>query len=123
MDELFSALSDPTRRQILLALSNTRLPAGEIAARFHQQRPAISKHLTLLKQAGVLMETRDRQKRLYAIAPHAFDPVLSLLARIRPPTKHVGLPASTAIKTWIRKEPPRSTGSARNQDSFNLDYD
>ena len=61
------ALSDATRRAILEMLGRTSLSAGEIAGRFPQQRPAISKHLTLLKQAGWIVERRERQRRIYSL--------------------------------------------------------
>lgn len=61
------ALADPTRRAILELLRERPLTAGEIAARFSQQRPAISKHLTLLRTTGWLAESRDRQRRIYSL--------------------------------------------------------
>jgi len=87
MADVFHALADPTRRAILTMLSGRQLPAGVIAAHFPQRRPAISKHLTILKRAGLIDEARDRQRRLYSITPHAFEPVSGLIQALRPPGK------------------------------------
>lgn len=89
MTDVFAAISDPTRRAILRLVSGRQLPAGRIAAEFDQQRPAISKHLTILKQAGLLTETRRRQERLYAVRPGALDELRVFFAEIRPPDEGV----------------------------------
>ena len=78
-DDIFAALADPTRREILVLLNGKQLPAGIIAQRFPQRRPAISKHLTILKRAGILTESRQAQKRLYAIRSEALRPAIRLL--------------------------------------------
>ena len=95
MDDLFQAISDPTRRAILRLLSGSQMPAGAIAAHFNQQRPAISKHLAILRLAGLLTETRRRQERLYAIRPGSLDPLRVFIAEIRPPEDGV-IQAATA---------------------------
>ena len=64
---VFKALADPTRREILALLRDRRRPAGEIAARFSVSRPAISKHLRLLRQARLVVETRQGRERLYQL--------------------------------------------------------
>lgn len=83
-DDIFAALADPTRREILEVLSGKELPAGVIAQRFPQRRPAISKHLTILKRAGILAETRQAQRRLYSIRPEALLPAIRLLSGLAP---------------------------------------
>lgn len=83
-DDIFAALADRTRREILDILNGKQLPAGVIAQRFPQRRPAISKHLTILKRAGILTETRQAQRRLYAIRPEALTPVIHLLSGLAP---------------------------------------
>ncbi len=101
MADVFNALADPTRRGILRLLRGVKLPAGDIAAQFPQQRPAISKHLSILREAGILEETRRRQQRLYSIRPGAFAPVLGLIGEL--PTMIV--PASP-VKSFPMLEPP-----------------
>lgn len=97
MADVFAAISDPTRRAILRLVSGRKLPAGRIAAEFNQQRPAISKHLTILKESGLLIESRRRQERLYSIKPGALDVLRVFLAEIRPPDEGVIHTASAPV--------------------------
>ncbi|MFG3048522.1 metalloregulator ArsR/SmtB family transcription factor [Streptomyces sp. NPDC048241] len=64
----FRALADPTRRQILEDLRDGELAAGEIAARFAISAPSISRHLGVLKGAGLVTERREGNRILYALA-------------------------------------------------------
>lgn len=65
----FAAIADPTRRAILDHLRAGELGAGEIADRFPVSRPAIARHVRVLRQAGLLKERRDAQKRFYSLEP------------------------------------------------------
>jgi DNA-binding transcriptional ArsR family regulator len=65
LDEVFRALAEPRRRQILRLVSHFELAAGEIAGTFEVSRTAVSQHLTVLKNAGLLDERRDGTRRLY----------------------------------------------------------
>ena len=58
-DAVFRVIADPTRREILRLLRNDRLTVGEIAAHFRTSRPAISKHLRLLRSAGLVISHKD----------------------------------------------------------------
>ena len=64
---VFRALADPTRRQILADLRPGELSAGEITARFSITGPSISRHLSILKGAGLLSERRDANRIFYAL--------------------------------------------------------
>lgn len=64
----FRALADPTRRQILEDLRGGELAAGEIASRFAISAPSISRHLGVLKGAGLVTERRDGNRILYTLA-------------------------------------------------------
>src|SRR4029077_15974970 len=64
---IFRALADPTRRQILQELRAGELAAGEIVARFTISAPSISRHLSLLKSAGLISERRDANRILYSL--------------------------------------------------------
>lgn len=64
----FRALADPTRRQILEDLRGGELAAGEIASRFAISAPSISRHLGVLRGAGLVTERRDGNRILYALA-------------------------------------------------------
>lgn len=82
--DVFAALADETRREILRLVADRSLAAGEIAARFPQQRPAISKHISALKDAGLLLEQRDRQKRIYSLNRAGLDPLAGLVRQLHP---------------------------------------
>jgi DNA-binding transcriptional ArsR family regulator len=69
MDAALRALADPRRREILALVQGRELPAGEIAARFDVTRPAISQHLTVLREAGLVTERRAGTRRLYRARP------------------------------------------------------
>ena len=61
------ALVEPRRRQILELVRDREMAAGEIATHFEVTRPAISQHLTVLKDAGLLAERREGPRRLYIL--------------------------------------------------------
>jgi DNA-binding transcriptional ArsR family regulator len=71
MDRVARALAAPRRREILSLVRDDELSAGEIASRFDVSRPAISQHLTALREAGLLRERRDGTRRLYRARPEA----------------------------------------------------
>jgi DNA-binding transcriptional ArsR family regulator len=68
-DEILRALAEPRRRAILRLVASDELAAGEIAAAFDVTRTAVSQHLTVLKNAGLLAERRDGTRRLYRARP------------------------------------------------------
>jgi DNA-binding transcriptional ArsR family regulator len=63
-DAVFRAIADPTRREILRLLRDGRRTVGEIAANFPTSRPAISKHLRLLRNAGLVVNRKDGTARI-----------------------------------------------------------
>jgi len=65
----FAALADPTRRQVLERLAQGPRAVGEIAAGLPVSRPAVSQHLKVLKQAGLVSDRQDGARRIYAIDP------------------------------------------------------
>lgn len=69
MDIALRAIADPRRREILALVRERELAAGEIAARFDVTRPAISQHLAVLREAGLVTERRDGTRRLYRARP------------------------------------------------------
>lgn len=66
-EAVFRALSDPTRRAILDSLRVGRQPVGVIAGRFPVSRPAISRHLRVLRRSRLVVEERRGRSRLYAL--------------------------------------------------------
>jgi DNA-binding transcriptional ArsR family regulator len=71
MDRVARALAAPRRREILTLVRDDELSAGEIASHFDVSRPAISQHLSALREAGLLGERRDGTRRLYRVQPEA----------------------------------------------------
>lgn len=61
------ALSDPTRQRIVELLSENELSAGEIAAQFSTSRPGVSRHLRVLRDAGLVQVREAGQRRLYSL--------------------------------------------------------
>jgi DNA-binding transcriptional ArsR family regulator len=72
-DEALRALAEPRRRVILRLVAHDELSAGQIAAAFDVSRTAISQHLTVLKNAGLLTERRDGTRRLYRVRPEGLS--------------------------------------------------
>jgi DNA-binding transcriptional ArsR family regulator len=82
-DTIFSALADPTRRAVLDLLRHGSQPAGRIAQAFPVSRPAISKHLRLLRRAHLVQEHREGRHRFYQLNPGPLKAVDSWLDRYR----------------------------------------
>jgi DNA-binding transcriptional ArsR family regulator len=72
-DEALKAIAEPRRRAILRLVADDELAAGEIAAVFDVTRTAVSQHLTVLKNAGLLTERREGTRRLYRARPEGLD--------------------------------------------------
>lgn len=66
---MLKAIAAPRRRQILWLVREDELTAGAIAAQFDVTRPAVSQHLSVLKEAGLVSERRNGTKRLYRARP------------------------------------------------------
>ncbi|HZW92634.1 MAG TPA: metalloregulator ArsR/SmtB family transcription factor [Candidatus Eremiobacteraceae bacterium] len=79
----FQALADPTRRAVLDLLRRGSQPAGEIAHAFPVSRPAISKHLRLLRRAHLVREHREGRHRVYHLNPEPLRAVDSWLDQYR----------------------------------------
>ncbi|QEE28049.1 winged helix-turn-helix transcriptional regulator [Terriglobus albidus] len=79
----FQAIADPTRRAMLDLLREGRKPAGAIAEAFPVSRPAISKHLRLLRHAHLVRETREGRNRIYELNPEPLRAVESWLEKYR----------------------------------------
>jgi DNA-binding transcriptional ArsR family regulator len=69
LDAVFAALADPTRRAIVERLSRGEASVSELAAPFHMSQPAVSKHLKVLEQAGLISRGRDAQRRPRRLQP------------------------------------------------------
>ena len=79
--ETFKALSDPVRREILLMLKGGKLTAGEIAQKFDLTSATVSYHLSILKKADLLFETKVKNFIYYEINVSVFEEIMLWLSQ------------------------------------------
>jgi len=85
MNDVFRALSDPTRREILDLLRSGPRSSGEIADKFHTSWATVSRHLSVLKDAGLILAERDGQHVVYELNTIVFQEVVeNLIKWLRP---------------------------------------
>jgi DNA-binding transcriptional ArsR family regulator len=82
--EVFDAIAQPTRRQILRILAAEELSAGKVASYFDVTQPAISQHLKVLREAGLVSERRDGTRRLYRVRPEGLADLHGFLGDVLP---------------------------------------
>jgi DNA-binding transcriptional ArsR family regulator len=82
MEAALKAIAAPNRRRILALVSNKELSAGEIAGHFDVTRPAVSQHLTVLKEAGLVNERRNGTRRLYRARPEGLAELRAFLEEL-----------------------------------------
>ena len=80
----FGALADPTRRRIVEMLARGALSAGEITQRFAVSRSAVSQHLKILREAGLVAAHAEGQQRIYELDPSGLVALEEWLDRIGP---------------------------------------
>jgi DNA-binding transcriptional ArsR family regulator len=79
MEQTLRAIADPGRRRILVLVRDHERSAGEIAAQFDVSWPAVSQHLRVLRQAGLVSERRQGTKRFYRARPEGLREVRAFL--------------------------------------------
>ncbi len=82
MIDKLKALAEPHRLEIVRLIGKGEMAAGEIAQHFNATRPAISQHLHVLLDAGLISERRDGTRRLYSLRPDAMDDVRAMLSQL-----------------------------------------
>lgn len=85
MNNLFKALNDGTRREILELLKENDLTAGEIADQFNISKPSISHHLDLLRQAGLVVSVKEGQFIYYSLNTTVMDDMLKWIISLQTP--------------------------------------
>jgi DNA-binding transcriptional ArsR family regulator len=110
MEATFQALADPTRRAVLDLLRRGGQPAGEIAGAFPVSRPAISKHLKLLRRAHLVREHREGRHRVYHLNPEPLRAVDSWLEQYR----RFWSANLAGLKTFVEAEYAKETRHNRN---------
>lgn len=82
--DVFAALAEPTRRQMLDLLAQGERPAGDLGKKFpHLTQPAVSRHLRVLREAGLVDVEPRAQQRIYRLRPHKLRELDRWLARYR----------------------------------------
>jgi ArsR family transcriptional regulator len=98
MDKTFRALADPTRRQILRLLRDGPLGSGEIADAFPSAWATVSRHLAVLREAGLVVAERRGQTILYELNTSVFQDLVQHLADWTRPTASRSRRAKAAIR-------------------------
>ena len=83
LQQTLKALADPIRREILNLLKKGRMPAGEITAHFSVSAPAISRHLSVLKEADLIRDTREGKFIYYEITTSVLEETMLWLADLK----------------------------------------
>jgi DNA-binding transcriptional ArsR family regulator len=81
--DVFNAIADPTRREIFDLLAGRSLPVNEVAEQFEISRPAVSKHLKVLEECGLVSVHKDGRKRFCSAEPDRLIEVLEWAAKYR----------------------------------------
>ena len=111
MVDLYGALADPVRRQIIELLAHRPLPAGRVAAAFsHISRPAVSRHLRLLRDAGLVEADLAGRERIYRMETAALGEIEGWIARLRSWDEHLDALETEVHRT--RRERERREGHA-----------
>lgn len=84
MDDVAAAIADPVRRDILVMLRERPLPAGQIADRFTISRPAVSRHLRVLRESGLVRDTLVGRQRFYELDASRFAGLIEWLDQFAP---------------------------------------
>jgi DNA-binding transcriptional ArsR family regulator len=110
LDTAFLALADPTRRSLLARLSLGDATVGELAAPFAMSMQAVSKHLSVLEQAGLITRRRDAQRRPCSLNREAIGPLVDWLDAFRRRTEE----KFSRIDELLAREEPTDTVLARD---------
>ena len=81
--ETFKALSDPARREILIMLKNKRMSAGDIASNFEMTGATVSYHLSVLKKADLVYETKEKNFVFYELNTSVFEEIMLWFAQFK----------------------------------------
>lgn len=108
----FRGLADPVRRRILFLLKERPQPVEEIARHFPVSRPAVSKHLRVLREAGLIEEERAGRQRIYALAAVELAPAIRWLSTLAGEGAEIGDPPGAGDVS----SKPRRAGARRDGD-------
>jgi DNA-binding transcriptional ArsR family regulator len=101
--DVFEALADGTRRRLLLALAEEPRTAGALAASEAHSRPAVSRHLRVLRESALVRAEPVGRLRVYSLDPAALAPVREILERLD--TRTAGAPEVASLRTSAAQVP------------------
>jgi DNA-binding transcriptional ArsR family regulator len=117
--DVFSAVADPARREVMSALAHGDLSAGEVAALFPISRPAVSRHLRVLREAGLVRDELVGRRRVYRLDLDGLTPVTAWLSTLTssPAIRASGWPGRLdALETEVhRTRRERRTSQPQSQ--------
>ena len=117
MDEVAGAIADGVRREILLMLRDGPLSAGQVADRFAISRPAVSRHLRVLREAGLVRDRADGRHRVYELVTAPLAELSGWLERLTRPAgwqHHLDALETEVYRT--RRERRTAAGHPRSQE-------
>ncbi|MEV4009992.1 metalloregulator ArsR/SmtB family transcription factor [Nonomuraea angiospora] len=121
MDEVAGAIADPVRRRILEMLKDgRRLSAGEVAERFAISRPAVSRHLRVLRQSGLVRAELIGRQRFYMLEPEPFEELITWLAQFGRSSgweHRLDALETEVYRTRRERRPITGTGSNREEET------
>ncbi|MFC0533707.1 metalloregulator ArsR/SmtB family transcription factor [Phytohabitans kaempferiae] len=112
MDEVAGAIADPVRREIMVMLRERRMSAGQIADRFTISRPAVSRHLRVLRESGLVHDELTGRQRFYRLDPAPLTELVGWLAPFMPAGLVAGQPATLATDAATRVATPATDVAA-----------
>ena len=104
--DAFAAIADPARREVMSALARGDLTAGEVAALFPISRPAVSRHLRVLRESGLVRDELVGRRRVYRLDLDGMAPVTAWLTTLSgsPASESGGWPGRLdALETEVRR--------------------
>ncbi|PCI59236.1 MAG: transcriptional regulator [Kordiimonadales bacterium] len=96
----FRAIADPTRRAIIGMLADKEMTVGDVASHFDMTRPAVAKHLGILREGGLVTVRAEGRERVHTLDPHALRPVEQWIEHF----SHFWDTKLSALKTAIEKD-------------------
>ena len=107
-----AAIADPVRRDILVMLRDQRLAAGQIADRFAISRPAVSRHLRVLRESGLVRDTLTGRQRLYELDASRFAGLIAWLDQFGPAAGWAGRLDALETEVYRTRRERRGHGAA-----------
>lgn len=107
------AIADPTRRRIVELLAEGERTAGELVKEFEMSAPAISQHLNVLREAGLVITRAEGQSRIQALNPEGFDEVEAWLQK----TRAIWSSRLDALERELRAEDAANAKKAKKKSS------